>query len=71
MSLTNVYIVAGMTCGHCVQAVTSGLTKISGVRDVRVDLTTGEVTVCSDAEPSIAVVRETIDDAGFELVTKV
>jgi copper chaperone CopZ len=32
------YQVAGMTCGHCVLAVTSQLKTLDGVSDVTVDI---------------------------------
>ena len=48
MSVTNTYIVTGMTCGHCVQAVSGELNQLPGVHDVQVDLTSGAVSVTSD-----------------------
>ncbi|KJS62956.1 heavy-metal-associated domain-containing protein [Streptomyces rubellomurinus] len=60
--------VKGMTCGHCVTAVTAELKKIEGVTEVAVDLATGTVTVDSAASLSDAEVGEAIDEAGYELV---
>lgn len=37
--------VEGMTCGHCVQAVTSALRQAEGVSDAQVDLQAGRATV--------------------------
>ena len=37
MSQTTTYTVTGMTCTHCVQAVTSEITELPGVSSVRVD----------------------------------
>ena len=34
------YQVTGMTCEHCVRAVTSELAEVDGVSDVRVDART-------------------------------
>lgn len=62
------YTVTGMTCGHCVQSVTGELTKVAGVRDVRVDLPSGVVTVTSDAALPVDDVRSAVDEAGYELV---
>lgn len=67
MSVTNTYTVTGMTCAHCVQAVTGELTALSGVRDVRVDLATGAVTVTSDGALAPEQVRAAVDEAGYEL----
>jgi copper chaperone CopZ len=67
MSVTNTYEVTGMTCGHCVSAVTAELTQLPGVREVSVDLATGGVTVTSDAPLPIDEVRTAVDEAGYEL----
>jgi copper chaperone CopZ len=67
MSVRSTYSVTGMTCGHCVQAVTEELTKVPGVHDVRVDLVTGEVSVTSDAQLPIDAVRAAVDEAGYAL----
>ena len=67
MSVQNTYAVVGMTCGHCAQAVTGELTKVPGVREVRVDLPTGEVLVESDAPLPIDAVRAAVDEAGYAL----
>jgi copper ion binding protein len=67
MSTTNTYHVTGMTCDHCVSAVTSELTQLTGVREVSVDLPTGGVTVTSDAPLPVDQVRQAVDEAGYEL----
>ncbi|MEV0729424.1 MULTISPECIES: cation transporter [Polymorphospora] len=67
MPVTNTYTVAGMTCGHCVQAVTAELTALPGVSDVRVELPTGTVSVTSDAPLALDTVRAAVDEAGYEL----
>ena len=66
---TTTYDVEGMTCGHCVSAVSQELTKVPGVRDVAVDLATGTVTVTSDDPVDVEAVRAAVDEAGYELVT--
>ena len=67
MAVTSTYSVVGMTCGHCVQAVTSELSTLPGVGDVQVDLGTGTVTVTSDAPLADDAVRAAVDEAGYEL----
>jgi copper chaperone len=37
--------IEGMTCGHCVQAVTQALKGTDGVRDAQVDLQGGRAQV--------------------------
>jgi copper chaperone CopZ len=67
MAVTNTYTVTGMTCEHCVQAVTGELSALPGVADVRVDLGTGAVTVTSAAPLPDGAVRAAVDEAGYEL----
>src|SRR4051812_26938159 len=70
MSTTTTLPVVGMTCGHCVQAVTQELTMLDGVQDVAVELTpdgTSVVTVTSAAPPDDAAVKAAIGEAGYEL----
>lgn len=69
MPVTNTYTVAGMTCGHCVQAVTTELTALPEVDAVDVNLPTGVVTVTSAQPLSDDDVRAAVDEAGYELVT--
>jgi copper ion binding protein len=67
MSTTG-YDVTGMTCEHCVRAVTTEVTALDGVQDVVVDLAAGTVTVRSDVPVPLDELRAAIDEAGYELV---
>lgn len=67
MPVTTTYEVTGMTCEHCVSAVTAELTQLPGVREVSVDLPTGGVTVTSDGPLPIDELRQAVDEAGYEL----
>ena len=67
MSTTVDYQVSGMTCDHCVRAVTTELVMLSGVQSVDVNLDSGTVTVTSESPLEEALVREAIDEAGYEL----
>ncbi|MCG5469863.1 cation transporter [Micromonospora zamorensis] len=62
------YQVQGMTCGHCVSAVSAEVGAIPGVQDVQVDLAAGRVTVSSDQPLDPGVVRAAVDEAGYDLV---
>lgn len=64
---TSTYHVTGMTCGHCVAAVTEELTALDDVHEVAVDLETGAVSVTSAAPLPHDAVAAAIDEAGFEL----
>jgi len=64
---TATYTVTGMTCGHCVSAVTEEVTAVPGVTGVDVDLASGRLTVTSDAPVDDDAVRAAVDEAGYEL----
>ncbi len=64
---TSTYTVTGMTCGHCVSAVTEEVTALPGVTAVDVDLASGRLTVTSDAPVDDDAVRAAVDEAGYEL----
>ena len=61
------YTINGMTCEHCVRAVTEEVGQVAGVREVRVDLASGAVDVVSDTTPDEAAVRAAVEEAGYEL----
>jgi copper chaperone len=67
--ITQTFRVKGMTCGHCVNSVSSEVGALPGVDDVQVDLTSGTVTVQSAAALDEQAVREAVDEAGYELVS--
>ncbi|MEU5562618.1 heavy-metal-associated domain-containing protein [Micromonospora musae] len=66
--VTTTYQVQGMTCGHCVSAVSAEVGAVAGVSDVQVDLATGQVTVTSDGPLETSTVRSAVDEAGYDLV---
>ena len=64
---TATYQVTGMTCEHCVHAVTDELKNLDGVGDVTVDLHPGgesPVTVSSAAPLTADAVAAAQDEAG-------
>ncbi len=64
------YTVSGMTCGHCVAAVTEEISKLPGVEKVSVDLVAGgesSVTVTSESPLAEDTVRDALDEAGYQL----
>jgi copper chaperone len=70
MTNTATYSVTGMTCAHCVAAVTEEVGGLAGVNAVDVDLNAGgtsTVTVTSAAPLPVAAVRDAIDEAGYVL----
>lgn len=65
---TAIYEVQGMTCEHCVKAVSAEIGALPGVAQVEVDLASGKVTVTSAADLDRESVRGAVDEAGYELV---
>lgn len=59
------FSVVGMTCGHCVAAVTEEVNKLDGVSKVEIDLATGAVTVESEGPVDPSAFEAAIDEAGF------
>ncbi len=66
---TSTVTIRGMTCGHCVNAVTDAISKLDGVTRVEVDLATGVATVDSDQPLDRAALAGAVDEAGYELVS--
>lgn len=63
------YIVQGMSCGHCVDAVTSEVSRLAAVTKVHVDLASGRVRVVSDEPLNDDAVRAAVAEAGYEIVS--
>jgi copper chaperone len=59
------YLVTGMTCQHCVHAVTEEVSAVPGVSGVTVDLDSGRLTVVSSDEVPFAVIATAVDEAGY------
>jgi len=60
--------IKGMSCQHCVMAVTKSLTALDGVKDVNVDLKSGVATYEEVKAVDPKVVAAAIKKAGFEIV---
>ena len=64
---TATYTITGMTCGHCVNAVTEEVSQVPGVTDVDVDLATGGLTVTSDTPVDDAAIQAAVEEAGYSV----
>lgn len=63
--------VTGMTCQKCVEHITEALETLKNVKRVSVLLRTDEpsqVTILTDYEIADQVIRETIKEAGYQVV---
>jgi copper chaperone len=61
------YKVEGMTCAHCVAAVTEEVSRIPGAERVDVDLASGTLSIRGD-DVDAAAVRAAVEEAGYSLV---
>jgi copper chaperone len=60
--------IKGMSCQHCVMAVTKALGGIEGITDVHVDLQKGEASFTEVKAVDRALIRERVAKAGFAVV---
>jgi copper ion binding protein len=60
------YDVDGMSCEHCVAAVTAGVGELAGVSAVEVDLAGGTVLV-RGSDINGDAVKAAIEEAGYSL----
>ncbi|GGI02552.1 heavy-metal-associated domain-containing protein [Arthrobacter liuii] len=68
---TTTISVSGMTCGHCVSAVSEELEAIDGVEAVSVDLNAGgisTVTITASKELPPSDIGEAVAEAGYLVV---
>jgi copper chaperone CopZ len=59
--------VHGMTCAHCVSAITAAVSPLPGVTGVDVTLSAGTVRV--DGTPDAQSVTAAIEDAGYDVTS--
>ena len=65
MSDTLLFDVKGMTCDHCVHAVTEAAKSVPGVKDAQVSLEAGSAKVEGEAV-DVKKVIEAIAEEGYE-----
>jgi copper chaperone len=59
--------VKGMSCSHCVAAMTKAMTSLAGVSNIKVDLASGRVSYDSLAPIPEEEITRIVKAAGFEL----
>jgi copper chaperone len=59
--------ITGMTCDHCVHAVTGALQGVAGVAEAKVDLAANAATVKGDGVDPAALVAA-VEEEGYEAV---
>lgn len=65
------FSVAGMSCSHCSNSVSTEVGAIPGVTDVAIDLAAGEVTVASQLPINDDEVATAVAAAGYEITPQV
>jgi copper chaperone len=61
--MTIEFQVEGMSCQHCVAAVTNAICEHDGAAKVQVDLASGRVAV--ESAQSVDTLKAAIDEAGY------
>jgi len=60
--------IKGMSCQHCVSSVTTALSAIAGISDVKVSLEKGEATFTERSPVPKETIKDAITKIGFEVV---
>ncbi|AIC92981.1 MULTISPECIES: copper ion binding protein [Shouchella] len=60
--------VSGMSCGHCVSSIETGVGNMDGVDEVNVKLDEGRVTITFDSDQvNKGMLKLTIEDLGYDI----
>jgi copper ion binding protein len=60
--------IEGMSCDHCVKAVTKALEGIGGVTSAKVNLKNKSAAVDHGGGVTAAALKAAVEDAGYEVV---
>ena len=60
-------LISGMTCGHCVKRVETALLGIAGIVSAVVSLDEKSAVVDSNVGIDDNLIKEAIDDAGYDV----
>lgn len=63
---TRTFPIVGMTCDHCVAAVTAEVSAVPGISDVVISLQEASVTVSGEHIDESAI-ASAVDEAGYAL----
>ncbi len=61
--------IEGMSCEHCVKRVRKVLSELEGVKNIEIELESGIVKLESGSSVSDDVLKEVIEDAGYDVVS--
>lgn len=60
--------IEGMACNHCVMAVKNALSKLSEVKEVKVDLS-NKTAIVEGESLSDEILVEVIEEAGYDVIS--
>jgi len=60
--------VDGMSCEHCVKAITKAVSSLPGVSDVAVDLIARTVTVEHTPVLTLDKIKDEIEEQGYDII---
>jgi copper chaperone len=66
IQMTIEFKVEGMSCQHCVSAVTKAIHERDAAAQVQIDLAAGKVSV--DSTATVDALKDAIDDAGYTVL---
>ena len=67
--MENTYEVKGMSCVICKNTVETGIKRLNGVKDCKVNLLENEATITFDeSKINIETIRKAVADLGYELI---
>lgn len=65
--MTSTVKIKGMSCNHCVMAVTKALNEMQGITNVQVDLEKAQATFDYDETVDMNTVHQKIEKTGYEI----
>jgi copper chaperone len=67
MKMTKIKI-QGMTCEHCVRAVTNALSGVEGVTNVKVSLEKNEAVFDTSSQVDMEKIKKAVEEEGYKVV---
>jgi len=59
--------VKGMSCQHCVNAVTKAIKGVEGVSDVQVSLDEGQASFKEEKPVNMETIKKAVQEAGYQV----
>jgi len=65
--MTSTIKIKGMSCQHCVMAVTNALKEVPGLSGVNVDLQNGSATVEHERPIDMNLIKSVVEREGYQI----